>query len=81
VLLSSVDAGLRTDKQLQSSPVCVSYQHSPVAESGLQNIPQAPTSELGTKSVDERRVAPWYAAPHRFKTSQDTVRSWLWYLL
>lgn len=61
VLMSSVDAGLRTDKHLQSFPVCVTCQHSPAAEGSLQDVPQAPSVDLGAKAVEERHVAPWCA--------------------
>lgn len=59
VLLSSVDAGWRTDQQLQSLPVCASCQNSPAAEVALQDVPPAPTADLGCKASEERSVAPW----------------------
>lgn len=60
VLLSSVEAGLRGDQQLQSTPVCAACHHSPAAESALASVPAAPTGDLGDKSTEERCVAPWY---------------------
>eukprot|EP00892_Ulva_mutabilis_P004740 jgi/Ulvmu1/2638/UM014_0090.1 len=55
LLLSSVDAGFRGDAQLQGPPLCsVSHNCEPIP-----GVPAAPVADLGTKALEDRRVAPW----------------------
>ena len=63
MLLSSLDAGLRADRQLQGAPVCATCVNTPAAEAGLRDVAPAPTSgeELAGKPAAARCVAPWSA--------------------
>lgn len=56
LLLSSVDAGFRMDRQIQGSPVCAVTHNCPPVD----GVVIAPVAEMGTKVLEERKVAPWY---------------------
>lgn len=58
LLLSSVDAGFRLDKQIQGSPICAVSQHCPP----LEGVATAQVEQMGAKALDDRKAAPWYAS-------------------
>lgn len=60
LLLGSVDAGFRNDRQLQGPPICAVSNNCPQVD----GVPVAPVADLGTKPLEERKVAPWYAPTH-----------------
>lgn len=69
LLLGSVDAGFRNDRQLQGPPICAVSHNCPP----IDGVPVAPVADLGSKPLEERKVAPWCAPNHAWMGVTDPL--------